>query len=111
MRFEDFLATGSFCLAEGSVYERLRRDPSISFDPFLAHGALIYDPSTAMILEQLHRDYLDVAQRHKLPIFTLTDTWRTSQERIDKSKFRNKRVNQDNTAFLSKIRSSYSRSM
>ena len=107
MRFDDFLATGSFCLTEGSVYERLRRDPSISFDPFLAHGALIYDQGAAPILEQVHRDYLDVAQRYELPIFMLTDTWRSSQERIDQSGFHHKQVNQDNAAFLSKLRSSY----
>lgn len=107
MNFDEFLEIASFCLSEGSIYERLRRNPSVLFDPFLAHGTLIYDPTATVILEQLHRDYLDVGQRYKLPIFALTDTWRTSHERIKKSKFLHKKVNQDNAAFLTEIRSSY----
>jgi homocysteine S-methyltransferase len=107
VRFDEFLATGSFCLSEGSVYERLRRDPSISFDPFIAHGGLIYDPGAAPVLEQVHRDYLDVAQRYGLPIFILTDTWRASRERIANSGFSDRNVNLDNAVFLSRIRLSY----
>jgi homocysteine S-methyltransferase len=37
----------------------------------------------------------------------LTDTWRTNQERIDHSRFRSHKVNQDNARFLAKIRQSY----
>jgi homocysteine S-methyltransferase len=109
MQFKDFLGSASFCLSEGSVYERLRREPRVVFDPFLAHGALIYDPSAVRVLELIHRDYLDVGQRYALPMFALTDTWRTSEERINKSKFRHRKVNQDNAAFLAKIRASYGR--
>ncbi len=43
MPFEQFLKSGSFALSEGFIYERLRRNPTIEFDPYLAHAALIYD--------------------------------------------------------------------
>src|SRR5215471_19248872 len=90
----------SFGLTEGSLYERLRRHPVIVFDPYLAHGTLIYEPKAVSILEQVHREYLDVGQSHGLAMFALTDTWRANQERIDQSQFKGAPVNQDNARFL-----------
>ncbi|HTL55713.1 MAG TPA: homocysteine S-methyltransferase family protein [Candidatus Limnocylindrales bacterium] len=107
MKVEAFLETGLFGLAEGSIYERLRRHPAITFDPFLAHASLIYDPKAASLLEQVHRGYLDVGQSHALPMFALTDTWRANQERIDHSQFKRASVNQDNARFLIQLRDSY----
>jgi len=104
-----FVKTGSFGLSEGSVYERLRRHPAITFDPHLAHAALIYDPKAASLLEQVHREYLDVGQNHRLPMFALTDTWRANQERIDHSRFKGAPINQDNALFIAHIRDGYSR--
>ncbi len=43
MRFDEFVKNASFALSEGSVYERLRRHPSIEFDPYIFHASLIYD--------------------------------------------------------------------
>ena len=107
MRFVDHIRSHAFSLSEGSIYERLRRNPSIAFDPQLAHATLIYDSEAAKILQQVHQEYLDVGQKYQLAMFALTDTWRASQERIDKSEFRHKRVNQDNAAFLDTIRTGY----
>jgi homocysteine S-methyltransferase len=104
---EALLETRSFGLTEGSIYERLRRHPAIEFDPYLAHAALIYEPKAASLLEQVHREYLDVGQSHGLPMFALTDTWRASQERIDQSQFKGASVNQDNARFLTRLRDSY----
>lgn len=107
MQFEQFLHSRTFALSEGSIYERLRRHPAIEFDPYLAHATLIYDTNAALTLEQVHREYLDVGQHHKLAMFALTDTWRANQERIHQSKFRGHKVNQDNAHFLAKVRDSY----
>ena len=107
MQFERFPKSRSFALSEGSVYERIRRHPAVEFDPYLAHATLIYDASSALILEQVHREYLEVGQRHNLAMFALTDTWRVNQERIHQSKFHGHKVNQDNAQFLAKIRDSY----
>jgi homocysteine S-methyltransferase len=107
MRFEEFVQTASFALSEGSIYERLRRHPAIEFDPYLAHAALIYENSSALILEQVHREYLEVGQRHNLAMFALTDTWRANQERIRLSRFHAHTVNQDNGRFIARLRDNY----
>jgi len=107
MRFEEFLQSTSFALSEGSMYERLQRDPNVEFDPFLYHATLIYHPEYALFLEKIHREYLDVGQNYNLPIFSLTDTWRANQERISKSVYHNHKVNQDNARFIAKLRDSY----
>ena len=107
MQFEQFIQSGSFALSEGSIYERLRRNPTVEFDPFLDHAALIYNPKFASVLEQVHREYLDEVQRYQLLMFTLTDTWRANQERIQQSQSRNRKVNQDNACFVAQIRKSY----
>lgn len=106
--FETFLKQTSFALAEGSIYERLRRHPAVAFDPHLAHASLIYEAGAA-VLAQVHRDYLDVGRQYGLPMIALTDTWRASQERIDRSTFSGRAVNQDNARFLCAIRDAYGR--
>jgi homocysteine S-methyltransferase len=55
----------------------------------------------------VHREYLDVGQSHGLPMLALTDTWRASQERIDRSQFKDAPINQDNARFLVQLRDSY----
>jgi len=107
MLFEQLMQTTTFALSEGSIYERLRRNPAVEFDPYLFHATLIYDSAYASILEQVHRQYLDVGQRYHLPMFALTDTWRANQERIRQSRFHTYKVNQDNARFMARVRDSY----
>ena len=104
---KSFLETASFGLSEGSIYERLRRHPAIAFDPDLAHAVLIYDAKAATLLEQVHREYLDVGQSYGCAMFALTDTWRANQERIDRSRFKGVPINQDNARFVVHLRDSY----
>src|SRR5215470_8054634 len=104
MKMEAFLETGFFGLSEGSIYERLRRHPAIVFDPYLAHATLIYEPKAASLLEQVHREYLDVGQFHGLAMLALTDTWRANQERLARSPFKGVPVNEDNARFLIHLR-------
>ena len=107
MQFEQFIQTATFALSEGSLYERLRRNPAVEFDPYLFHATLIYNTGYGLFLEQVHREYLDVGQRYHLPMFALTDTWRANQERIRQSKFHEHKVNQDNARFIARLRDSY----
>ncbi len=107
MRFDEFVKNASFALSEGSVYERLRRDPSVEFDPYIFHASLIYDENARQILAGVHREYMDVAQKYQLPMLVTTDTWRASQERIDLSKFKGRKVNQDNVQFMKDLRAEY----
>lgn len=105
--FETFLGRNTVMLTEGSVYERLRRHAALTYDPYLAHGGLIYEPEAAAVLAQIHRDYLAVGRRYGLPMLALTDTWRASHERIDRSRFRGRAVNQDNARFVCALRDAY----
>jgi homocysteine S-methyltransferase len=107
MRFDEFVENASFALSEGSIYERLRRHPSIEFDPYIFHASLIYDENARQILAGVHREYMDVAQKYQLPMLVTTDTWRASQERINLSKFKGRKVNQDNVQFMKDLREEY----
>ncbi|HEX9924534.1 MAG TPA: homocysteine S-methyltransferase family protein [Anaerolineae bacterium] len=107
MQFETFIQNTDFILAEGSVYERLRRHPSVEFDPHLAYGTFIYEPDTADVLESVHREYLDIGQRYGLPMIATTPTWRANQERINRSRFKDAKINQDNVQFMLDLRASY----
>jgi homocysteine S-methyltransferase len=97
----------NFTLGEGSIYERLRRSAEVEVDPYIFHASLVYTPAWARQLEAVHREYLDVGRHSELPIIAYTDTWRSNQERIDKSAFCGRKVNQDNARFLSGIKASY----
>ena len=113
MHFEEFIRdtnAAPVALSEGSIYERLRRNPEVEFDPFIFHASLIYNDGARKVLEGVHREYIDVAQRYRLPIFILTDTWRASLERIRSSNVRAEKVNQDNARFLSDLRAGYGNS-
>jgi homocysteine S-methyltransferase len=105
--FETFLQNTELILAEGAIYERLRRHPSIEFDPHLAHATLIYDPASKETLTQVYREYLDIGQKHHLPMVVSTPTWRANREQLNHSEFKDYKVNQDNARFLSDIRASY----
>lgn len=106
--FTQLLVADGVALTEGSVFERLRREPALAFDPDLAHAALIYDERGRNALERVHREYLDVGVRHRLPTVILTDTWRGNRERIERSIHRGRKVNQDCASFLCEIRDSVS---
>ena len=60
---DEFVQNASFALSEGAMYERLRRHPSVEFDPYIFHASLIYDDKAIQLLEGIHREYIDVAQK------------------------------------------------
>lgn len=107
MDFATFIASRQFLLTEGSIYERLRRNPTIDRDPAIYHAALIYDDATRAVLGDVHREYLDVGQSHRIPMLAFTDTWRANAERIAQSRFKGRPVNQDHARFLRQIRDGY----
>jgi homocysteine S-methyltransferase len=108
MSFAESFAGHQLVLTEGSTYERMRRNPDVTFDPEIKHGGMIYSESGRAILEAAHRDYIEVALRHSLPMIVNASTWRASKERIDRSVFAGKPVNQDNVTFSREIAASAS---
>ena len=90
-------------MTEGSVFELLRRDPRVRFDPHIAHAGLIYDDAARALLSEVHTAYIEIARRRGLPIIAFADTWRASAERVAASRFRGLNVNRDNVEFLRAI--------
>jgi homocysteine S-methyltransferase len=103
MNFEQTFAQHDFVLAEGSVYERLRRHPAVVLDPSVAHAGVIYSETGARVLASIHEEYLAVAERAGVPMLVLTDTWRASAAQIAGSRFVGRDVNTDNVRFLTQL--------
>jgi len=104
--FETLLSSSRPILAEGSVYELLRRDPAIEFDPEIAHAGLIYDDAFRARVAEVHLGYVGIARERSLPLVMLTDTWRASAERVARSRFTGRAVNEDNVRFMHELRES-----
>lgn len=103
MAFVDLVSRRARMLTEGSVYELLRRDARIRFDPQIAHAGLIYDPAARTILGDVHRSYFEIARQQALPQLAFTDTWRASAARVAASSFVGRAVNHDNVEFLREV--------
>ncbi|MEY4669960.1 MAG: hypothetical protein RL518_2659 [Pseudomonadota bacterium] len=99
MDFSSFIESKATLLTEGSIYERLRRFPSLTLDPHIANASLIYQPESAAVLRSIVEEYLEVGARYSLPMFTLTNTWRANKERIGNSDYRRENVNFDCVQF------------
>lgn len=107
MDFAHFVTSGAIAIAEGAVVERVRRDPTITLDPHILNGGLIYDPAGRACLAGIHSSYMRVACEAGLPILTFTDTWRCSQSAIEASRFRGRPVNEDNVRFMAELRATF----
>jgi len=109
MKFENIVARSKILLTEGGVVERIKRDPSVTLDPHIAHSGLIYDSKGKKVLEKIFKGYIDIGQRFNLPMLSLAPTWRANPERIKNSVFcRKNNINKDCVAFLKQIQKSYS---
>jgi homocysteine S-methyltransferase len=101
--FEAALASHDLILAGGSMYERLRRHDSVDYDPHIAHAGLIYDDAHREVIAGVHREYIDVARRARMPMLVGAATWRATPDRIARSGFPDRRVNQDNVGFIREL--------
>jgi homocysteine S-methyltransferase len=104
MDFVQSIKARRIMLAEGSVYERLRRHPGITFHPAMRHGVLVYDPAGRKAEAEVHASYIAAAREAGLPLILLSDTWRANAENIAASAYAGKPVNQDNIALLKALR-------
>lgn len=90
-------------LAEGSVYERLRRYPGVPFDPQVGTGALVLDDRYRDILADVHRGYLGIGVEHGLAMLLQTDTWRATGARIQASAWRGTDLNRANVELVQEV--------
>jgi homocysteine S-methyltransferase len=100
MKFERALSTEDLILTGGSMYERLRRHDDLAWDTHIAHASLIYDTAGKEIIAGVHREYIAVARAHNLPMMVGAATWRANRERLERSPFADRPVNQDNVDFV-----------
>ena len=108
MTFLKTITTAPFILAEGSVFERLHRDPSIHLDTHILNAGFVYTEWGRGILEVIYRGYLDVGRDRNLPMIVLTPTWRANPDRLNAAGFwDDNTVNQDCVRFVQDLRKSY----
>jgi homocysteine S-methyltransferase len=89
------------------VVERLRRDPAVTLDPYIAHAGFIYEPAAASALAAIYREYLDIAAGARLPLVSFSPTWRANPERVRAAGLAHRDVNGDGVRFLKQIRAEY----
>jgi len=106
MDLKYLLDNNKYIITEGSVVERIRRNPSLQFDEYLANAKLIYNGNGREALTEIYKNYIDIARNADLPILILTPTWRANKERTEKAGC-DISVNEDNFAFLDSIRKEY----
>jgi homocysteine S-methyltransferase len=104
---KDLLVSSPAVLGEGAVIERLRRLPGITLHEQVVNSALIYDPAGCRALEAICRQYLEIGQRHDLPLLLSTPTWRASRDRITAAGLAGRELNGDNFRFLDGLRRGY----
>lgn len=107
MNLTELIDTSNFILTEGSVVERIRRNPHLALNEHLANALLVYDDSGRKSLEEIYTDYISIGKEADIPILILTPTWRAGKERMEISGYLNRPVNEDNFKFLDSIRSRY----
>ncbi len=90
-------------LAEGSVYERLRRHPDVPFDPNVGTGALVLDERFGPVLADIHRGYLQIGLAQGLPMLLQTDTWRATAARVEASVWNGADLNRANADLVQEI--------
>jgi len=104
MSLQSWIERRGFVMGEGSLYERLRRDPAVRFDEHIAHAGLIYDDASRDVLTGVHRQYLDIGREHAIAMLSGSPTWRANKERVARSAFAGERVNRDAVRFMLELR-------
>jgi hypothetical protein len=85
MSFPDTVTRVSFVLAEGSLRERLHRNPMITLDPQVDHDGFVCDSTGGAVLERLDREHLEIGRVADVPFVVCTPTHRANPERLRKA--------------------------
>ena len=106
--FDQMLEREPVILIEGSLIERLRRDPEMRLDPHVEHAGFLFNAAGRAALEALYRTYLDLGRAFDLPMIICTPTWRASPDRLRLAGLPDcDRVCAESFSLLHGIRSSY----
>lgn len=103
--FEDIYNSSEIILTEGALVERLKSEFNSEMDDMINHAGLIYTNPKA--LEILYGQYIEIAQKHDLPIMIMTPTRKLNKESLKKSPFHNKNIVHDSCIFLNRLKAKY----
>ena len=92
-------------LMEGALGERLKREYGIAFDADVAMAGLVYEEKSRAALRELWGEYISIARRHHFPFMATTPTRRANRERVSRSLF-DERIIEQNVRFLQSVRDS-----
>ena len=107
MTFKEAITFYPHIITEGSIIERLKREFNYPLDENLSNALMIYDDSGKTLLENIYREYIDIALSANIPIMLLTPTWRANKERTIKANVDMNTINTNAFAFVNRIRKSY----
>lgn len=105
-KFEKSFINNKKILMEGALAERVKREYCISIDDDVALASMIYSEDKRLILKKLFCEYINIANRYKLPIMITTPTRRANKARVFNSKY-NDNIIAHNVNFLKEIRSEF----
>jgi homocysteine S-methyltransferase len=108
MTFLELIAQAAAVLTEGSIIERLRRDPAVALDPHVLHAHLVYEAEGRGRLGALYRQHLDIGRAAGLPLILGTPTWRANPERLAAAGTRRvEEVNREGVWFVRSLQGEY----
>lgn len=110
MNFEACYHSSAVMLMEGAISERLKREYSITIDENVALASLVYNDYAKQAMINIYEEYISIAARYNLPFIATTPTRRANRERVNRSQFSERIIN-DNVQFLNDIRNSANISM
>lgn len=102
MHFEKCFAANKYILMEGALGERLKREFEVTFDESVAMAGLVYEKKGHQALENLWKEYIEIARAYGLAFMATTPTRRANKERVETSKYSD-HIIADNMGFLKKI--------
>lgn len=105
MSFTEIIKNSKIILTEGALVERIKAEFKVELDKHINHAGLIY--SHPIILEELYKQYIDVAQQHNLPIMLMTPTRKVNYESVSKSGFNHQNIIADACKMLLSTKLSY----
>lgn len=103
MNFKDCINSHPFVLMEGALGERLKREFNLDISGTVAMADLVYKEEGRAALEQLWKEYMDIARRYQLPFLATTPTRRTNKERVFTAGY-DESIMAANVAFLCKMK-------
>ena len=105
MSFAEYFMSNGLILTEGAIVERLKSEYSVKLDKYINHAGLIYD--NQIILTNLYKQYISVAQKYNIPIMLMTPTRKVNFETIRYTEYNNRNLIIDSCNYLEEIRNEY----